>query len=157
MTIDPETGETKESKPKEDPMMTTDEQIAPLDYTYTPPAVEPQNGITDAQITKLATEIIQRSVDVMNENTELKERINMLESNQISLRSKVEKEFNETFADDHEKFTSVIDQQQATIKRQAEIIEDLKKQVTQKTSVDNEGQRLVNIVKDFMGGNKKEN
>lgn len=157
-TIDPETGNTKASKQKEDPMITTDEQIAPLDYIYTPPAAaEPQNDITDSQITKLATEIIQKSVDVMNENTYLKERIEVLEAEQTTLRLKVEEEFNETFAEDHEKFITVIDKQQATIKRMEGIIEELKKQVPQTTSVNKENQSLVNIVKDFIGVNKKEN
>ena len=139
-------------------MITTDEQIAPLDYIYTPPAAaEPQNDITDSQITKLATEIIQKSVDVMNENTYLKERIEVLEAEQTTLRLKVEEEFNETFAEDHEKFITVIDKQQATIKRMEGIIEELKKQVPQTTSVDKENQSLINIVKDFIGVNKKEN
>ena len=157
-TIDPETGNTKAAKQKENPMMTTDEQITPLDYIYTPPAAaEPQNDITDSQITKLATEIIQKSVDVMNENTYLKERIEVLEAEQTTLRLKVEEEFNETFAEDHEKFITVIDKQQATIKRMEGIIEELKKQVPQTTSVGKENQSLINIVKDLIGGNKKEN
>ena len=37
------------------------------------------------------------------------------------------------------------------------IIEELKKQVPQTTSVGKENQSLINIVKDLIGGNKKEN
>jgi len=159
ITIDPETGGHKESRKKEMIPTEVDDLSTPQEYIYTPPVVETQtdmSGITDEQITQLASEILQKSVDMMNENDRLKEHIAMLENRESELESKIEADFNETFADDHDAFKKTIEQQRKTIDKQAQIIEDLKKQITKPTVISKEGQGFFNNITNLMSGNKKE-
>ena len=90
-TIDPETGDAKASKQKEEPMITeTEDLAAPLEREYaSPPVAAPQetNNVTSDD---LMNSLIKISEDRNDEINKLQKQINDLESSQVNIKEEVE-------------------------------------------------------------------
>ena len=157
-TIDPETGDAKASKQKEEPMITeTEDLAAPLEREYeSPPVAAPQetNNVTSDDLMNSLIKILEDRNDEINK---LQKQINDLESSQVNIKEEVEENFNKLFADDHEAYRNTIEVQRKSILRQDLRIEQLEQELSKMQSTNNENSGVVNKLTNLVSRNRKEN
>ena len=157
-TIDPETGDAKASKQKEEPMITeTEDLAAPLEREYeSPPVAAPQetNNVTSDDLMNSLIKILEDRNDEINK---LQKQINDLESSQVNNKEEVEENFNKLFADHHEAYRNTIEVQRKSILRQDLRIEQLEQELSRMQSTNNENSGVVNKLTNLVSRNRKEN